>query len=58
MHAGMLTLVDPRDEKGYEVSFSSSLLPASQNLHPGDHVVIDADFDGKRYVASAITINK
>ena len=58
MHAGMLTLVDPRDEKGYEVSFSSSLLPASQNLHPGDHVVIDADFDGKRYAASAITINK
>jgi hypothetical protein len=58
MHSGMLSLVDPRDEKAYQVSFDSSLLPASQNLHPGDHILINADFDGTHYVASAITINK
>lgn len=58
MHAGMLSLVDPRDEKTYQVSFDSSLFPASQNLHPGDHIMINAVFDGTHYVASAITIDK
>jgi hypothetical protein len=58
MHAGMLSLVDPRDEKNYQVSFDSSLLPASQNLHPGDHIMVNADFDGTHYIANAITINK
>jgi hypothetical protein len=57
MHSGLLVLVDPRDEKTYEIFFDSSRFPTSQNLHPGDHVMVTASFDGTRYVASAITVN-
>jgi hypothetical protein len=58
MHTGMLSLVDPRDEKAYQVSFNPSALPVGSSLHPGDHIMVDADFDGSGYVASTITINK
>ena len=54
-HSGILVLVDPLNEKRYQISFDSSLLSASQNLHPGDHVVVTANYDGTRYMASAIT---
>jgi len=55
LHSGLLVLVDPQDEKSYQVSFDSSHLPASQNLHSGDHVMVTAIYDGSRYTASAIT---
>jgi hypothetical protein len=54
-HSGVLVLVDPLDEKSYQISFDSSHIPASQNLHPGDHVMVTANYDGARYIASAIT---
>jgi len=54
-HSGILVLVDPLDEKSYQISFDSSRLAASQNLHPGDHVMVTANYDGARYIASAIT---
>jgi hypothetical protein len=57
MHSGILTLVDPRDETSYQISFDSAHLPTSRNLHLGDNVMVTADFDGTRYVASAITVN-
>ncbi|MGA2167751.1 MAG: hypothetical protein ABSG62_06025 [Terracidiphilus sp.] len=57
MHSGILTLVDPRDETSYQISFDSAHLPVSRNLHLGDNVMVTADFDGTRYVASAITVN-
>jgi hypothetical protein len=57
MHNGLLVLVDPRDEKSYQVFFDSASFPASQNLHEGDHVRVAATFDGTRYVANGITVN-
>jgi hypothetical protein len=56
-HTGTLVLVDPRDDKSYQISFSSARLPVSKNLHVGDHVIVTADFDGARYVARAIAMN-
>jgi len=56
-HSGLLTLIDPRDEKSYQISFDSSKLPTSQNLHEGDNVRVTATFDGSRYVAGAIVAN-
>jgi hypothetical protein len=56
-HTGTLVLVDPRDDKSYEISFSSSHLPTSKNLHVGDQIIVTANFDGIRYVARAITPN-
>jgi hypothetical protein len=57
IHAGTLALVDPVDDKTYQISFDSASLPTTQKLHSGDHVLVTADFDGARYVASVITIN-
>jgi hypothetical protein len=56
-HSGMLALVDPVDNKTYRIAFDSARFPVSQNLHPGDHVIVTADFDSGHYIASAITIN-
>lgn len=57
MHAGLLVLADPRDEKEYQISFDSSRMGMSENLHEGDQIKVTAIFDGTRYVASAITVN-
>jgi hypothetical protein len=57
MHSGLLVLVDPRDDKRYEVFFDSAHLPLSREVHEGADVTLTADFDGARYVAKAITIN-
>jgi hypothetical protein len=56
-HSGILTLVDPVDNKTYQIFFDSAGLPATQTLRPGNHVMVTADFDGARYVANAITVN-
>jgi hypothetical protein len=55
MHSGLLVVVDPTDDKSYQISFDSAALPASRNLHQGDRVRVTASFDGTRYVASALT---
>jgi hypothetical protein len=57
LHSGLLALVDPRDDKRYEVSFDSARLPMSRDLHEGADVTLTAEFDGSRYVARAVTIN-
>jgi len=57
LHSGLLVLVDPRDEKRYELSFDAARFPMSRDLHEGADVTVTADFDGARYVASTITIN-
>jgi hypothetical protein len=54
-HSGLLVLVDPRDNKSYQIYFDPTELPASQNLHEGDNVRVTAKYDGTRYVASALT---
>ena len=57
LHSGLLALVDPRDERRYEVFFDSARFPLSREIHEGADVTLTADFDGSRYVARAITIN-
>jgi hypothetical protein len=57
LHSGLLVLVDPRDDKRYDISFDSARFPMSRDIHEGADVTMTADFDGTRYVASAITIN-
>jgi hypothetical protein len=57
MHSGSLVLVDPRDEKSYEVFFDAARLPTSHTLHEGDYVRVTATFDGSRYEASAIAVD-
>ena len=54
MHAGQMMMIDPRDQKSYQVSFNPEQLPASENLHVGDLVRVNASFDGKRYEAAEL----
>jgi len=57
IHSGLMVLVDPRDNKSYQIYFDPTQLPASRNLHEGDNVSVTAQYDGKRYVASALTVD-
>ena len=57
IHSGLMILVDPRDNKSYQIYFDSAQLPASRNLHEGDNVSVTAKYDGTRYVASALTVD-
>lgn len=55
--AGLLTIDDPLDQKTYQIVYKSGMIPAANNLHTGDHVIITAEFDGAHYVASVIKLN-
>jgi hypothetical protein len=57
MDSGIMVLVDPRDEKSYQIHFDSARLPASQSLHPQSNVTVTATYDGLQYAANAITMN-
>lgn len=56
LHSGTLAIVDPRDGKSYKISFDPAHFPISRELHQGAHVAVTANFDGDRYVATAITL--
>lgn len=54
--SGLLDLVDAQDDQTYQIHFDPSVIPAGQNLHPGQRVSVAADFNGTLYVANRITI--
>ncbi len=56
VHAGVLALIDPRDQKRYEIHFDPAL-PAARQLHVGAEVTVSASFNGQQYSAAAITVN-
>jgi hypothetical protein len=56
-NSGLLALVDPRDERSYDIHFSASSLPVSRSLHPGESVSVAANYDGTQYTANSITID-
>jgi hypothetical protein len=56
MGAGLLDIVDAKDDQSYQIHFDPSTIPPSQNLHPGQRVRVAATFDGTRYSATGITI--
>jgi hypothetical protein len=55
VHAGRLVLVDPRDDKSYQISFDAANMPSVQKLHTGDKVRVSANFNGFHYEATEIT---
>lgn len=57
LHSGLLVLIDPQDDKSYDLSFDPAHFPISQNLHLGEHVTVTASFHGARYVAGAIAVD-
>lgn len=57
LNSGLLVLVDPRDQRRYEIHFSPSRFPLSKSLHSGDSVTVAASYDGRQYLANSISIN-
>jgi hypothetical protein len=57
LHTGLLVLVDPRDDKRYEISFDPARFALSREVHEGTDVTVTANFDGTRYSASAVTVS-
>lgn len=51
MHDGVMVVVDPRDQKSYQISFDSGRVPVTETLHVGDQVRVNAAYDGTRYTA-------
>lgn len=51
MNEGILVLVDPRDQRNYQISFDPARFPISETLHVGDHLRVSAAFEGTRYSA-------
>jgi hypothetical protein len=56
VHSGRLAIIDPRDQKRYDVTFDQSRLPVVATLREGNDVTVSANFDGRLYVASQITL--
>lgn len=54
---GSLVVVDPRDQRSYEVHCDPPLLRAHPDLHEGVDVTVTTSFDGSQYTAKAITLN-
>jgi hypothetical protein len=55
MHTGALTLVDAKSNQEYQIFFDPTHQSA-QSLRAGQHARISADYDGKRYVATEISV--
>jgi hypothetical protein len=53
--SGSLVVLDPRDQRSYQIYFDAPLFPETRNLHPGDHVRVVATYNGNRYLASEIS---
>lgn len=51
---GTMVLVDPRDNRTYDITFSQGV-PGIQDLRSGDSVRVTAEYDGTRYLARDVT---
>jgi hypothetical protein len=56
LHANLLVVVDPRDNKSYDIHLQPGLARLN-DLHEGADVTITTAFDGTVYTANAITIH-
>ena len=57
IHSGSLVLVDAVDHRTYQIQFSPAIFPESRRLHPGDHVMVTATYNGSGFVASMLAGN-
>lgn len=58
MHSGILVVVDPRDQKSYQISFDPAQLPVTRTLHVGDQVRVTAAYTGAHYIAVNLEVNQ
>ena len=58
LHRGLLVLMDPRDNKTYEVDFNPAAYKLAPEIHEGADITVSAVFDGRHYTAQSIAANK
>jgi hypothetical protein len=58
LSAGLLVVVDPRDKKSYEIRFDPTNVRVVGDLQEGVDVTVTASFDGIRYTAETIAVNR
>ena len=56
LRRGLLVIVDPRDNKSYEVSFGPAVRGLTRDIQEGIDVTVYASFDGRRYEAESIEL--
>ena len=54
LRLGLLVLIDPRDDKSYEVNLSPADRSSNRELRQGAQIIVRASFDGKGYTAQDI----
>jgi len=57
LRRGLLVVLDPRDNKSYEVYFGRAVRGLTRDVHEGADVTVYAAFDGERYAAQSIELN-
>jgi hypothetical protein len=57
LRRGLLVVVDPRDNKSYEVYFDPTARHLARDLKQGVDVTVQATFDGRRYQSREIAVN-
>ncbi len=57
LRRGLLVVVDPRDNKSYEVYFDPTARHLARDLRQGVDVTVQATFDGRRYQSREIAVN-
>jgi len=54
LHSGLLILVDPTDQKNYQILFNAALFPESRSLHAGDRIRVRAAYNGSNFIANEL----
>lgn len=56
LHSNLLVVLDPRDNKSYEIYFDPRAVGISKDLREGSDVTIITDFDGTHYIAKSYIV--
>lgn len=56
LHSNLLVVLDPRDNKSYEIYFDPRAVGISKDLREGNDVTIITDFDGTHYIAKSYIV--
>ncbi len=57
LNRGLVVLIDPRDNRSYEVHVDASNRALTRDIQEGADISVEARFDGTRYEAQRVTVN-
>jgi len=57
LNRGLVVLIDPRDNKSYEVHVDAANRALTRDIQEGADISVEARFDGTRYEAQTVTVN-